>query len=81
MSNTAVQIGFDAWCPGMNRCAIWANLSRGTAAFDGEETNGWQQKYGIHFSLEDVTDDEIKRAFTHASSQANPFPYLRFNQM
>lgn len=36
-----------------------------------EKTKGWQQNHWIECSLEDVTDDEIKHALTHASSQAN----------
>lgn len=36
-----------------------------------EKTKAWQQNRWIDCNLEDVTDDEIKRALMHASSQAN----------
>lgn len=42
-----------------------------------EETKAWQQNRWIDCTLEDVTDDEIKRALMHASSQAN----LHFKSM
>lgn len=69
------QIGFDASYHGMNHSAIYTSTCpEALLSLMAEETKASQQKK----TLEDVTDDEIKRARMHASSWGNSHFYTMF---